>query len=636
VTLKKQKILFLAANPGETHRGALDREAHSIQGELKRSGYRDRFAFETRWAMEPLDLLRELRVLEPAVVHLSGHGGQDGLYFRAADGGARLVSTAALAETFGAAGSTVKLVVLSACYSEAQAEALLAHVDCVVGMGRASHEDAARIFAIGFYGGLGEHASIAAAYRHGCAAIRLEGLPEGERPQLKVRDGFDAERFVLAAECLPESAGLPCPYPGLQPYSPDTAEHFHGRDAEIEDLIGQLRAGKREIYVVGPSGCGKSSLVEAGLLPKLARGVAGLGPFAVRTMRPGGQPTARLSEALGATQDQLATPANAIAALLEHRAPTASVLLVIDQLEELFTQASPGERARFLVGLQALRAEPRCVVVATLRADFFGDFMESPLWTDRPGKISHIDVNPLRGDTLREAIVRPARDLGVTVEAKLLEQLLADASDEPRALPLLQETLVQLWDHQQDRTLTLAAYQALGNGDRSGLAVALSRRADQALRELIEAQEPIARRILLGLISFGEGRPDTRRQQRRSMLRAAGDTPDFDAVLQHLIANRLLTTDDDPNDERVDLAHEVIITAWPTLAGWIQTRRANELRRGQLEAAAGHRGGPWLRDDPAELAARAPAMRRRASGRRWWRGDGGQSSGRRSRRARAR
>jgi hypothetical protein len=98
----------------------------------------------------------------------------------------------------------VKLVVLNACYSEAQARALLAHVDCVVGMGGSISNDAARNFATGFYGGMGECESIAAAYQQGRAAIGLEGLPDGEQLQLKVRDGIDADQLVLA-EVRPES-----------------------------------------------------------------------------------------------------------------------------------------------------------------------------------------------------------------------------------------------------------------------------------------------------------------------------------------------------------------------------------------------------------------------------------------------
>jgi hypothetical protein len=112
-TMAKHTILFLAANPIGTDRLALDREARSIHAELRRSGYRDRFVFESRWAVEPLDLLRELRELKPTVVHFSGHSGQDGLRLQTAEGGTQLVSPSALAEAFGAAGPSVKLVVLS-------------------------------------------------------------------------------------------------------------------------------------------------------------------------------------------------------------------------------------------------------------------------------------------------------------------------------------------------------------------------------------------------------------------------------------------------------------------------------------------------------------------------------------------
>lgn len=225
--MTKHTILFLAANPRGTIDLALGREARAIQEELERSDCRTQFELVTRWAAQPLDLLRELRRLKPTIVHFSGYGGarkprersasagprrdivpdtgalggddeQHGLFFQGPDGQPQLVSTAALEQTFGAAASSVKLVVLSACYSESQAQALLAHVDCVVGMRGAISDDAARNFAIGFYGGLGESASVAGAYYQGRAAISLEGLPDGERPQLKVRDSVDAHAFVLS------------------------------------------------------------------------------------------------------------------------------------------------------------------------------------------------------------------------------------------------------------------------------------------------------------------------------------------------------------------------------------------------------------------------------------------------------
>jgi nucleoside phosphorylase len=225
-TPMKHTILFLAANPLGTDRLALDREARAIHDEIERSGFRDSFALETRWAAEPLDLLRELRKLKPTVVHFSGHGASDvagarraasgphrdvvvedspadpaqhGLYFQGPDGRPQLVSAEALAQVFEAAGSSVKLVILSACYTDQQAAALVAHVDCVIGMRGSIRDDAARGFAIGFYGGLGERESVGAAYKQGCAAIGLEGTPRADRPQLKIRHGVDAAKLILVS-----------------------------------------------------------------------------------------------------------------------------------------------------------------------------------------------------------------------------------------------------------------------------------------------------------------------------------------------------------------------------------------------------------------------------------------------------
>src|ERR1044071_5526049 len=216
--MSKHTILFLAANPIGTRQRSLDREASAILAELQRSGHRDRFEFVTRWAVAPLDLLRELRTLRPTIVHFSGNAAsrdassgddahQRGLHFQDADGRAQFVSSQALQETFGAAGASVQLVVLQGCYCEAQAGALLAHIDCVVGTTGSITDDAARNYAIGLYGGLGERWSIAAAHRQGRAAIALQASSDSDGPQLRARDGVDVERLVLAAEALDPPAG---------------------------------------------------------------------------------------------------------------------------------------------------------------------------------------------------------------------------------------------------------------------------------------------------------------------------------------------------------------------------------------------------------------------------------------------
>ncbi|HWO25662.1 MAG TPA: tetratricopeptide repeat protein [Kofleriaceae bacterium] len=263
--MTKHNILFLAADlRGESpdgldpqaRRGALDREASAIRRELERSGHRERFELVTRLAAEPHDLLRELRALRPTVVHFSGHGGRDGLFFQAANGDARVVSPAAIAEAFAAAGGSVKLVVLSACYGDAAAEALLAHVDCVVGVRGALPDDMAQAFAKGFYGALGDRESIETAYRHGNAAISLEGLADAARPRLKVRAGADAARSILAG-----AGERPPGRRRSTVRSTEGAPAFTGRDEELHAIDAALR-DRRVVVLHGPPGRGKSRLAK--------------------------------------------------------------------------------------------------------------------------------------------------------------------------------------------------------------------------------------------------------------------------------------------------------------------------------------------------------------------------------------
>lgn len=333
--MPKHTILFLAAAPGESGQLALHQEVRAIQAELERTGYRDRFALEARWAVEPLDLLRELRKLKPTVVHFSGLGARsapgapharpdpqldralaveprDGLFFQSPEGRSQLVSARAVEQTFGAAGGSVRLVVLSACYSELQAEALIAHVDCVVGWSDPLEGNAARSFAIGFYGGLGEQESVEVAYHQGRAAIGLEGLLDGDLPQLRVRPGVDAGRLVLAGtpserrSAAPAEAsrgvtgsitGSPAP-PSVErsfatlrderdrsPFDdPDTARRrprvpaphdiFIGRDAELARIGAAFdETGAKRVAIVaiqGMAGVGKTYLAHELYAPRRA------------------------------------------------------------------------------------------------------------------------------------------------------------------------------------------------------------------------------------------------------------------------------------------------------------------------------------------------------------------------------
>jgi WD40 repeat protein len=431
-----------------------------------------------------------------------------------------------------------------------------------------------------------------------CALPLLSRFRESLDFRNRSREHWEAEAARLRKRlAAPERvvAAVPCPYPGMRPFAADHAAQFHGRDKEITELLGRLRDGQRELYVIGPSGSGKSSLVAAGLVPSVRRSpeLAG-GAFVVVQMRPGADPAAQLAGVLEATPGERGDATrgwlgDAVGRLLASH-PDHRLLIFVDQLEELFTLADGGARAAFLAAVRALRPDVRVAWVFTLRADFYAQLMESALWAELEGRLSRLDVGPLRGAQLRTAIEAPARALGVYFEPLLLERLLHDVADEPGALPLLQDTLLELWQHRARGVLRLAEYDAMSDGARTGLAVTLARRADGALDELSPARRDIARRVLVRLVQLGDSAATTRRQQTRAALATAGDAPqEIDAVVHHLADRRLITTSggDDANPAaRVDLAHEVLLSAWPVLGEWLRSRWQDEQRRRVLEDRA--------------------------------------------------
>lgn len=394
-----------------------------------------------------------------------------------------------------------------------------------------------------------------------------------------------------------------CPYPGMVPFREEDRAHFFGRDKEIAEAVQLLRLHPF-LAVIGSSGSGKSSLVFAGILPALRRASHfGRDRLAVKTLRPGAAPLEALASALEADANEPDLVRAATAAAAE-----APLLLVIDQYEELFTTSEQGQRAAFQAVLSLLSAVSGLLIVLTMRADFYPDLMNSPLWD--VVRAHRLEVTSLRGGGLREAIVKPAEAAGVTVEPALVERLLADASDEPGVLPFIQEMLVLLWDRLAARRLSLAAYEGITQeaGGLSGLQVAMARRADQTVNALTEAEQAIARRIFLRLVQFGEGRPDTRRQQAAVDLQAAADPPgEFATVLRHLADHRLLTMSgqESGTDAKVDIAHEALLSGWPALRSWIAQRREAEQVRRRLEAKAAEwvrlGGGEGGRLDEAEL-----------------------------------
>jgi hypothetical protein len=191
-------VLFLAANPSSTSALDLREEERAIRAKLHASSGGARVRIATRWAARPDDLLQALNDEPATIVHFTGHGaGAAGIVMHDDAGGHRLVTGAALKQVFGAVSGHVRVVVLCACMTSRQANAIVGAVDFVVGMKGSVGDEDARVFSGSFYRAIASGRSVAEAVKQGQAAIHLEGLRDARRPTLLTRKGADAARVVL-------------------------------------------------------------------------------------------------------------------------------------------------------------------------------------------------------------------------------------------------------------------------------------------------------------------------------------------------------------------------------------------------------------------------------------------------------
>jgi hypothetical protein len=192
-------ILFLAANPSDTTRLALDREVREIQQRLRSAKLRDAFRIQQEWAVRASDLQDCLLRHRPTLIHFSGHGSSSGqLVLEGDTGNATAVSIAALANLFRILRRNIRCVLLNACFSNAQARAIAEYVDCVVGMTTAVGDSSAITFAGAFYQALGYGEDVQTAFELGCNQIDLTGLGQADVPRLILRDSVRPQDVRLA------------------------------------------------------------------------------------------------------------------------------------------------------------------------------------------------------------------------------------------------------------------------------------------------------------------------------------------------------------------------------------------------------------------------------------------------------
>ena len=192
------EIVFLASNPLGKDRLALDREVREIESMIRLAERRDRLKLISKWAVRPDDLLQVLNQHNATVLHFSGHGTSfDELVFTGSDNEPKPVSEPGLRALFKTLGGKTRLVILNACFSSSQAEAIVQFVDCTIGMNKKIGDAAAISFAAALYRAIGFGRSVQEAFDQGKTALLLKGIPEENTPELFCKNEVDASKVFL-------------------------------------------------------------------------------------------------------------------------------------------------------------------------------------------------------------------------------------------------------------------------------------------------------------------------------------------------------------------------------------------------------------------------------------------------------
>jgi WD40 repeat protein len=454
--------------------------------------------------------------------------------------------------------------------------------------------------------------------------FRTEGLQRLHRGLL--RAGIGAEHFPWPPPNDPDRA----PYRGWEPLQEVDAAVFFGRDAQILGALDELRAmrttgGKSLFVILGPSGAGKSSFLRAGLLPRLRRddrqflvadivrpernvltGDRGLAVTLHGLLTPLG---ATGLEVVGPTLGQVKAACTAGDAarlrgwlaqarqaarvrLLEavEDAPAPTVVLPLDQAEELFSADAGREAPKFLALIAELAQvegiTPALIVVGTIRADFYEAFQTAPELTGLASVVFD-RLRPMAPARFTEVIQGPAARAtaagrALAVEPALVDRLLEETTQGADTLPLLALTLARLYrDYGNDGRLTLADHLDLG-----GMPHVVEHEIDALL-----SRDPAVRHRQLKLLRaafvpwLATINPDTDQPTRR-IARLADLPVESRPLIEAMVARRLLVRDQLRSEAIVEVALESLLRQWQKLAAWLDAERDDLKEADSLERAA--------------------------------------------------
>jgi hypothetical protein len=426
------------------------------------------------------------------------------------------------------------------------------------------------------------------------------------------------------------------PFIGLRSYDASEVDIFFGRETQIDQLLDRLNE-QHFLAVVGPSGCGKSSLVRAGLIGALISGLLpDRGPrWRIAELRPGNAPFRTLAESLlkssffppvyedhdkqlAFLESTIRTGPKSIINLYEQSDvdPFANLIIVVDQFEEIFRfrKEQNMDEAEAFVSLlldTSAKIEHPIFVVMTMRSEYLG---HCSLFSGLPEKLNGTQfLTPrLTREQCREAIEKPLILSGGSIDPALSNQLLNDFGSDPDQLPLLQHTLMRMWDKKKnsaEKRIDLDTYKDVG-----GISDCLSIHATETYNSLSDTDKEIIESVFRCLTDNITQEFPTRRPlkiERISEITGYAIKEIIDAVepFRQDARNFLSPPGKDVTKETtIDITHESIMRQWQLLKEWMkkENRKARIFRwladavqnkRALLKGIDLSTAKNWLRDD---------------------------------------
>ncbi len=459
-------------------------------------------------------------------------------------------------------------------------------------------------------------------------AERLPGLPFLDHFHRLIFERHPFEELIGQILSAMDGAGIPAgaeveplwrqvnPYAGLPAMKTEDSAFFVGREALTGEILEALRQRPDRIHtLIGSSGVGKSSVAFAGVLAALRSRMwpgdldrewpadmetsPGWLPIVVT---PGVKPCKELARSIartwldspsaiereasawaklfreGSDLTELARAAREEIARRTGAEPPTKAILYVDQGEELYTRAEPDDAAVFSRLIGGAVSHPDIMVMASLRADYYGQWQaDEPFFANG----DRIDVPPLTKQQIERVVREPAERLGVRFENPDIVSVIAEATyKEPGGLPMLSYLMQDAWEEmRRDDASTGTLHFPFRVVDVSR---PLVDRAERFLELHPDDTDTLRRLLTLRLAHVPrEGQPVRRRAQR-------SDCTDAEWALADELAGsdwRLLTTSDADEEPVAEVAHEALLRHWPRLSQWLDAEREFLIWKGQLETA---------------------------------------------------